>query len=528
MANLFKSAPGWRTLLAALAAGILLSVFGMVAQAQAAGTPAVQQSEEGRGDDEFEVRGRVEAMPQNGLIGQWTISGKSYTTTAQTEFDQQEGAFAVGGCVKAQLGADRTTVRELDSEPAGDCNGGGGDDDNTGREFYGSVEAMPAGGFIGQWTISGSVYTVTAQTEIKQRFGPIEVGSCVEVSLTQNQSAVRELQSKRDAYCNRGGDDDSNPGLGKGELYGQIVSFPANLVGVWQIGAITMTADANTEFEQRNGAFAVGGYVKAEFRILSDGSFLAREIKTINNRDDDDDDDDRGPGRSGKAFGVIESVPAGSIGIWQISGISYTVTISTELDDDRGALIAGQTVKVEYWRDAAGKRTAREIKAMPERAGNPEGLLKLYGTVETLPADGFVGAWTVSGVELVADANSRFEEEHGLLAAGAFVEVKYVMQGSTRLIVKMETHVPPGGGDDDRIGRIDRMDDSLATAAANATWTIGGVSYVVTDATSVSSGLAVGSSALVNSYTAADGSQVATRIGSLALTRGLYLPAITR
>lgn len=69
MANLFKSAPGWRTLLTALAAGILLSVFGMVAQAQAAGAPAVQQAEEGRGDDEFEVRGIVEAMPQNGLIG---------------------------------------------------------------------------------------------------------------------------------------------------------------------------------------------------------------------------------------------------------------------------------------------------------------------------------------------------------------------------------------------------------------------------------------------------------------------------
>ena len=72
------------------------------------------------------------------------------------------------------------------------------------------------------------------------------------------------------------------------------------------------------------------------------------------------------------------------------------------------------------------------------------------------------------------------------------------------------------------------MDDSLAAAAANATWTIGGVNYVVTDATSVSSALAVGSSALVNSYMAADGSQVATRIGSLTLTRGLYLPAITR
>lgn len=53
----------------------------------------------------------------------------------------------------------------------------------------------------------------------------------------------------------------------------------------------------------------------------------------------------------------------------------------------------------------------------------------------------------------------------------------------------------------------------------------GGRSYVVNDATNVSSSVAVGSNALVNSYTAADGAQVATSISSVTLDHMLYLPA---
>jgi hypothetical protein len=418
------------------------------------------------------------------------------------------------------------TVRELDSESDSDCNrDDDDDDDDDGREFYGVVEAMPMTGTVGLWTISGGVYTVTAQTEIKERFGPIELRSCVEVELTADESAVRELQSKRDAYCNNDDDDDDDdngPGFGRGELYARLVDFPPGLIGIWQIGAISVTADANTEFQQRNGPFTVGEYVKVEFRILEDGTFLAREIKTINTRDDDDD---RGKGRRSKAFGVIDVIPDGNIGIWRISGISYTVTISTELNDKRGPLTEEQTVKVEYRRDADGNRIALEIKAMPERAGNPDGLQKLVGYVDDMPSDGFIGEWTIDGVIFVADENSEFEEDCGILEVDAFVQVKYVVRDGVPVIIKLETHVPPGGGDDHHFGRIDRMDDGVAVAAGTATWQIGGRSYVVTDATAVGSDLALGVTAVVNSYTAADGAQVATRISSVTLDNTLYLPA---
>jgi hypothetical protein len=72
------------------------------------------------------------------------------------------------------------------------------------------------------------------------------------------------------------------------------------------------------------------------------------------------------------------------------------------------------------------------------------------------------------------------------------------------------------------------MDDGLLAAAATATWEIGGRSFVVTDATALSGDLLVGGTAVVNSYAAADGTQVATRISSTVLNHSLYIPSVSR
>ena len=234
------------------------------------------------------------------------------------------------------------------------------------------------------------------------------------------------------------------------------------------------------------------------------------------------------------AFGVIDTVPDdGSEGVWKIGGITYTVTISTELETRNGDLEVGQNVRVKYWIDENSNRVAKQIKSMPPAAGgNPQGEPRVVGFVEAMPqdADGFIGDWTVAGVELVADANSKFDEEDGVIDLGTFVKVKYRMDGTTRVIVEMESHVMPGGGDNDHIGECQSMDDNATAAAVGAaatTWQIGGRSYVVTDATMVGS-VAVGDTVLVNSYTDASGAQVATRITNVTLDNLLFLPAAAR
>ena len=421
---------------------------------------------------------------------------------------------------------------------------GGGPGD--GREFRGIVQAMPDTK-IGEWTISGKPYTVTDQTEINEQYGAIEVNSCVVGEMSADNTYVRELKSAREFACKQGGDDNGgdNGGSnqGRGELYAKLVSFPDGLIGEWVIGTLTFTADANTEFSEKNGPFTVDEYVKVEFVVQLDNSLLAKEIKTVAVPHDDGDDNggDHGPGHGhgdidhqAVAFGAIETIPdGGGKGVWQIGGITYTVTISTELDTRHGALEVGQNVRVKYLLDESGNRVAKHIKSMPAAAGgNPQGEPRVVGFVEAMPptADGFIGSWTVAGVDLVADANSKFDEEDGVIDVGTFVKVKYRMDGATRVIVEMESHVMPGGGDDDHIGECQSMDDNATAAAVGAaatTWQIGGRSYIVTDATMVGS-VAVGDTVLVNSYTDASGAQVATRITNVTLDNLLFLPAAAR
>lgn len=421
---------------------------------------------------------------------------------------------------------------------------GGGPGD--GHEFRGIVEVIPENR-IGEWTISGKQYKVTEQTEITDQYGTIAVDSCVVGEMSSDNTYVRELKSAREYACKQGADDNGgdNGGSnqGRGELYAKLVSFPDGLIGEWVIGTLTFTADANTEFSEKNGPFTVDEYVKVEFVVLQDNSLLAKEIKTVALPHDDGDDDgpDHGPGHGhgeiehqAVAFGAIETIPdGGAEGVWQIGGITYTVTISTELATKNGVLEVGQNARVKYLLDDNGNRVAKQIKSMPPAAGGtPQWELRVVGFVEAMPpeADGFIGNWTVAGVELVADANSKFDEEDGVIDVGTFVKVKYRMDGTTRVIVEMESHVMPGGGDNDHIGECQSMDDNATAAAVGAaatTWQIDGRSYVVTDATMVGS-VAVGDTVLVNSYTDASGAQVATRITNVTLDNLLFLPAAAR
>jgi len=458
----------------------------------------------------------------------------------QTEYDETEGPIAVGVCVKVTFVAQESTVaREIDSEPANDCNGND-DDDDDGAEVYGIVEAMPDGSLIGVWTVSSNQYTVTAQSELKTEYGAFDIGRCVKIHLvTGTTDTVREMETERSYKCQNGGDDDDDDTppegvIGGGEIYGELVSFPEGRIGLWAVGTLTFTATSATEFKTNNGEFTVGEIVKVEFYILQDGTFLAREIKTAiaNWNDDDDDDDDGGNGRNeGHAFGLIEQLPDnGLIGLWIVSGVQYSVTERTELHNRGETFAVGAMVKIEFKKDDSGARIAREIKLKQPQGTPGDDEAKLVGFVDAMPPSGFTGLWIVNGVEFTATEQSKFEEDDGALTVGAFVKVEYRTVDGQRIIHEMETEVPPGGGDDNHVGSVEAMDDSLTAASAvvNSTWVIGGRSFVVTPSTRVDGSLATSDTAWVNSYTATDGTQVATRIEGLALNNVLYLPVTQR
>ncbi len=93
------------------------------------------------------------------------------------------GAFVeVKGTLRADGSVDAARVEVLWSPQAA-----------TGEveaELKGAVEALPAGGGAGTWTVAGRTVTVTASTEIEQEHGAIAQGSFVEVKGTADATGV--------------------------------------------------------------------------------------------------------------------------------------------------------------------------------------------------------------------------------------------------------------------------------------------------------------------------------------------------
>lgn len=507
-------------------------------------------------DGEREVYGQVESMPSSGLMGTWTVNGVRYQTSGNTEFKQRNGPFVMGACVKIHYSGNAApfTIRELETKSTSDCNSNSATPVSTPnatststpdgeRELYGTVDSFPDG-LTGTWVINGTSYNATGSTEFKQEHGAFAVGACVKVH-TQGSSTpatIREIETEQAYRCggnNGGGDDDGNDdGSGEGELYGILQSYPAALVGNWNIGGMTFIADSSTEFKQEAGLFKAGITVKVHFRTDANGDNIAREIETrFANDDNGSDDDGNGSfeGAEGHAYGIIDSFPSGLTGDWQIGGIVYTATSGTRFEQSDGNFANGKQVKVEYYIGSNGERAARKIETTSDNGGaTAPTRYKLFGFIDQLPANGFVGTWVVDNIAFTASSTAQFKEEHGLFGLGAYVAVEYAIQNGVNQVHEIETHVPPGAGPAVAIGRIDDKGGAASAAMATApaaTWTIAGTTYTVTPATAfneVNGAIDVGSTVLVNSYTDGNGNQVATQIRGVTINSVIYLPAVAR
>ncbi|MCC9075073.1 DUF5666 domain-containing protein [Litorilinea aerophila] len=563
---------------------LLIALVGIAALAFLTGVVQAAQA----GDDQ-DWRGIVVSMPQGGFQGEWVIGGRTFVADAGTDFSQEDAPLTVGGCAHVDFVMEGQVARALEikgkaliecnedgsatptpddtpgtpepsatpsetPEPSATPSGTPGptttpsatptrdDDDHDGElKLYGFIEAMPDSGLIGQWTVNGVLLETTASTEFEQDYGAFAVGVCVEVEYRQVNgiNQVEKLETEHSYKCQGQGNDD-NPGDDRhhGELYGLLQVFPPGLIGEWVIGGITFVADQNTEFKQEGGPFAVGVTVKVEFVTDSNNVHHATEIKVkFRNEDDGEDRDGDGEreGAEGQAYGLIELFPPGLQGTWVIGGIEYTATGSTEFKQEHGLFGLGVRVRVEYFVDSSGGRVATEIKVTDDNGNTQDPThFKLVGFVQEMPTASFIGQWRIGNTLFVADGATQFKEDHGLLAIGAYVEVEYTVSGGENRIHEIETQVPPGAGDNNRLGVIQEMRAAAAAAVdaqASQIWRIDGVDYVITASTRLSDSqgeLAVGSSAVVNSYTADDGQEVATRVASINLDHQIFLPAVGR
>ena len=306
------------------------------------------------------------------------------------------------------------------------------------------------------------------------------------------------------------------------------------------IGGMSFMADNTTQFKQERGVFAEGVLVEVKFYTDNNGVHHITQIETKGRDDDDegddeDDDDDHSyQNYRGHAYGIIESMPSsGLTGNWIIGGFVYTANAMTRFEEDDGTFTIGVRVKVKYVLNANNERIALKIETTDDDGGVEQpSHFKMYGFVQQKPTNSFNGQWVINGVSFIADQNTQFKEQHGLLVIGAYVEVEYTIESGVNYIYKLETHVPPGAGANFYLGQIEEIRGTQAAGVLNATpWKISGQTFLVTSATDLNdlnSALTVGSTALVNSYTDANGAQVATQIRGVTLNQRLFLPAIRR
>ncbi len=384
--------------------------------------------------------GTVESLPANGLIGDWTISGRIVHVSAATRIEQEHGMVTVGAYVEVEgwLQSDNSvnaTKVEVKS------NSGGGNPGNQVTKFYGTVESLPANGLIGDWVVSGYTVHVSAGTRIEQEHGNVGVGAYVEVKgFLQADGSVNATKIEVKISAGSGG----RQSRSYVKFYGTIDSLPntPGWIGEWTVNGRTVRVDTATRIEQEDGIIAVGAYVEVKGWAQADNSIKATKIEVKAN-----------PGGvsqgSIKFYGTVEQLPdTGFTGTWMISGQMVQVSDTTWIEQEHGPAQVGAYVEVYGWLQADGSINATkiEVKSSPSM-GNGDDTAKFYGTIEQLPANGFVGTWIVSGRPVQVNNTTWIDQRRGPAQVGAYIEVEGRLQADGSIVAtKIEVKASTSGG----------------------------------------------------------------------------------
>ena len=482
---------------------------------------------EGEGGQTISVgkaRGLLNDFPA-GITGTWIISSTAYEVISRTILDRSHGDFFMGACVEVYyvLSDTNRTALKVATEGLDDCSARPENHVLTPTlEAHGIVSTTPpTGTLFGTYVISGVAYeAITGTTRFDQEHGRIRVGDCAEVKYYVDGAmniAVR-ISSEEEHGCGRSDE--------RHTLFGEISSLPGtpNQIGTWAIGE--RAVDVTTTTVQTGAPFTVGMIVKIEFVVATDGSLVAKSVEAkrpVHDRR-----------AEGKAYGILQTRPISPeiTGTWTVASVTYEVSTTTRLT---GSLEVGNCVEVHYFTNLVGQRVARKIKG--ESSTECKGTLgevvsKTYGFVSTMPMSGFVGTWVIGGVTYEAGLNSRFEQERGVLAEGAFVEVHYMVVEGVNVIIKLETHVPPAAGEIDDSGVVSGSTEAARSPlVSGSTLVINGKTYTVIGATLINDQLGAisnGAKVSVNAYTdTTTGQRVATQVTALGAV-SIYMPIAGR
>ncbi len=276
-------------------------------------------------------------------------------------------------------------------------------------EFTGNISALPnTTDFVGDWTVGGRTVHVTTNTKIERDGGDPAVGKAAEVEgILNNDGSVTatdiEIEPPASAQ--------------NFEFQGRVDQLPATtgFIGDWTVSGFVVHVTSSTTIDQMQKAVAVGVFVRVLGTFRSDGTIDAIRIQT--------EKTERPP--FFQFTGTVQSLPntSGLIGDWTVSGRTVHVTSMTKLEGE--PITVGTVVMVKGFVRTDGSIDAIKI----EPAETETNAFNFIGTITNLPnTAGFIGDWTVDGRIVHVTSTTQIQQEEGLLAIGAVVEVTGIVR----------------------------------------------------------------------------------------------------
>jgi hypothetical protein len=269
----------------------------------------------------------------------------------------------------------------------------------------GEISFIPAGE-IGVWTIGGQAFTVTEDTAISDRGGPVVAGAWAQVAALQEGN---ELVAQRIRAI------DPLPAV---EILGAIQAFDS---AQWTVSGIDLAIDGDTLI---SGEPRVGLLAQATAELQADGSLLALRVRVLWQ-------EPGGPLPPVTLDGVVEQMPPnGVVGRWIVGGTNVVVSRNTLIDQRNGMAVVGAQVRV-IGHQAEEVVVAREIIVLSSPVtGEP---VRFHGRIQALPENGLLGAWTIADRQVLVTENTRLLGER-FVRIGAVAQVWGLRQPSGEVV----------------------------------------------------------------------------------------------
>lgn len=223
--------------------------------------------------------------------------------------------------------------------------------------------------------------------------------------------------------------------------------------------------------------------------------------------------------------GTLTAMPAdGRVGEWAIDSEVFFTTSATVFDETYGELHLGAYVHAKGVTEN-GKRIAQRLET---RAGFPdsdcrgEAAWRLYGVVDSMPAEGLIGQWAIAGNTVTATEATKFRQYFGPLQVGAYVvSAGCLAEDGSRIAAMIGTLTPHAGdGYPDGAGwHLSGVVEAMPEQGPVGVWTIAGETVNVTETTVIDEHrgpVGVGATVHAVGYYDTDDNRIALRIAGLA------------